>query len=516
MKRPFVIALPLSCALLPAAICFGGASTAAQTKPSDVFFSQSPDPAWGLNLKPAQSIVAKGVTVRGWLERAGTPSPFSQAVFINDSVNDGVDIGYEDVHYDLVLDNDFIVSTYGTNLGVLNGAMIHGNPIDSQTISHPIQDAGADGKSVGVDINSFWLPNAASSPVALHTELNAWHQRGSKHCGFLGWFCGTYRNYAAMGPAPSGWIEKEYSSPLGNLSADNWWPFDPDNPDEQSSALKVGDYVEIQGALWQDTSHDSGLPTGCWSALYPNHDGALEIHPVDSLRRVAAPGPSPLDSPLQAAYAGVKHTLAVNLCSDAQGAAANYTQWVCPEQMSPTAPAGRTRQPLAAHFVELIDGRFSAVNENIVHGGTVAGDCVSVAVSWSQGLRWARYKATFVVWWTPAVLGSPTLTVSLGTIPADQGQFNLQLDGKNLATAMSEFPATTIPNATFPNLATGQHVITVSASGSTQLKDYNIASTGDCHGAQGNFYVNLQNGDEKVCTIVAVKIGSIVVHPPKP
>lgn len=65
----------------------------AQTKPSDVFFSQSPNPAWGLNEKPAQSIVAKGVTVRGWLQTAGTPSPCSQAVFINDSFNDGVDIG---------------------------------------------------------------------------------------------------------------------------------------------------------------------------------------------------------------------------------------------------------------------------------------------------------------------------------------------------------------------------------------------------------------------------------------
>src|SRR5215469_16506669 len=117
MKQPFAMPLLLSCVFLLAAICFWGASTAAQTKPSDVFFSQSPDPAWGLNLKPAQSIVAKGVTVRGWLQKAGVPSPFSQAVFINDSVDGGVDIGYEDVHYDLVLDNDFIVSTYGSNAG---------------------------------------------------------------------------------------------------------------------------------------------------------------------------------------------------------------------------------------------------------------------------------------------------------------------------------------------------------------------------------------------------------------
>jgi hypothetical protein len=143
-------------------------------------------------------------------------------------------------------------------------------------------------------------------------------------------------------------------------------------------------------------------------------------------------------------------------------------------------------------------------------------DCVSVAVSWPQGLRWARYKATFVVWWTPAVPYPPTLTVSFVTIPADQGKFNLQLDGKNLATAVSEFPATSIPNATFLNLATGQHVITVSGSGSTQLKDYNIAATSDCQGAQGTFYVNLQDADAKVCSIAAGKIGSIVVHPAKP
>jgi hypothetical protein len=383
-----------------------------QTKPSDVFFSSSTADV-GLNQKAAAFIVARGVTVRGWLLKADIPSPCSQAVFINDDVRGGVDIGYEDVHYDIVLDNDFIVSTYGANPGVLNGAMVHGNPIDSQTTAYPVQDARADG-TVGVDINSFWLPNAATTPVNLHTELNAWHQRGSKHCGLFGAFCGQYYNYAGRGPAPLGWVEKEYSSPVGgcpflstgtegNLSADNWWPFDPDNPDGQHSDLKVGDYVEIQGALWQDTGHDSGQPTGCWGESYHNQDGWLEIHPVDSVRRLPAPGPSPSVSPLQAAYAGIKQTIAVNLCSDAQGTAANYTQWVCPEGFPNGAPTGRTPQPLVAHFSELIDGRFSAVGGNIIHGGTIVNDCVSIVASWSQGLRWARYKATYVVWWTPDV-----------------------------------------------------------------------------------------------------------------
>jgi len=493
-----------------------GSFLSAQTKPSDVFFSTSPNPAWGLNQKPAESIVVGGVTVRGWLQREGIPSPASQAVFINDSINDGVDIGYEDVHYDIVLDSDFITSTYGNNAGVLAGAMVHGNPIDSQTISVPIQSGSSQTAPSGVNINSFWLPNAATSPVVLHTELNAWHQRGSKHCGFWGLFCGSYHNYVAMGPAPSNWIEKEYSSPLGNLSADNWWPFDPDDPDGQPTNLGVGDYVEIQGTLWQDTSHDSGLPAGCWSQLYHNQDGQMEIHPVDSLRRVQAPGPSPYLNPLQAAFAGVKQTLAVNLCSSDQGEAANYTQWVCPEQLSPTPPIGRTPQPLVAHFAELIDGRFSSVNENMTHGGTVIDDCVSIAVSWAQGLRWARYKATYVVWWTPGTLNPPTLTVGFDTIESTGGPaaFNLQLDGKTFASAVSEFPATTFPNADFPNLISGQHYITVSAAGSTQLKDYNIEASGDCHGAQSTFSINLQPGDTKRCIIVAA---GGTIHPnPRP
>jgi hypothetical protein len=499
-------------------------NAAAQTKPSDLFFTQSSSRDFGLNEIPAQSIVAQGVTLRGWLQSVNPPSPCTQAVEVNDAVNKGVDIGYEDVHYNLVLDSDFINSMYGSNAGVLNGALIHGNPIDSQTNPFPVLAPGPNAPPSNLDINSFWLPGAASAPITFGTELNAWHQRRSKHCGFLGMFCGFYRNYTGRGTAPSGWIEKEYSDPsvcttppgtLGKLSADNWWPFNPDNPDGQAANLGVGDYVEVQGTLWQDTGHDSGQPTGCWNELFHNQDGWLEIHPVDVLRKVQGPGRSPVLNSVQAAIDGIKQNVAVAQCSDAQGSAVNYTLWVCPEQLSSTFPTGRTPQPLSAHFLELIDNRFSVVNQFITHGATVVNDCVNIGVNWAQGVRWARYKATYEVWWTPGTIPPPTLTVAFQTIGAGgyPASFKLQLDGKTLADSVSAFPATIFPNSNFPNLSSGEHYITVSATGNTNLGDYDIQSTPDCRGTQTSFLVTLQPGDAKSCGIFAVRKGSI--HPPK-
>ena len=403
----------------------------AQTKPSDVFFSQSSNPPWGMNEKPAASIVAKGVTVRGWLVKEGIPSPNSLAVFINLAMPDGfwgtTIIGYEDVHYDLALDYDFIQSASGLN-SQFGNAMLHGNPIDSQTNSITIQDTGPSGQLLGIDVNSFWLPNSGSFPLTLHTELNSWHQRSSHRCGLFGWFCGSFENYIGRGSAPDGWCEKEYSPgpPNGNTnwcdksfmtgppntSSDNWWPFNPDDPDGLSGEngpayLAVGDYVEIQGALWEDTAHDSGTPTGCWSELYHNQDGWLEIHPVDSLRRLYPPGqspPSPINS-LVSAQAGIKRVIAFALCTgaSAQPSAALYT--VCPEKTYVNGAPPRHPQLLTPHVLELVDWRFSAPSEGLSHGTNIVNDCVSISGSLAAGIKYERFKATYVVWWTHRLRG---------------------------------------------------------------------------------------------------------------
>ena len=100
-----------------------------------------------------------------------------------------------------------------------------------------VENLGPDGRSIGIDLNSFWLPDEAVTPLDIHTELNAWHTRDSH------W--GSHENYKGRGPAPPGWIEREFVSVLGNKASDSWWPFDPDDPEPIGSPLKPGDYVEI-------------------------------------------------------------------------------------------------------------------------------------------------------------------------------------------------------------------------------------------------------------------------------
>jgi hypothetical protein len=429
-----------------------GAAAVGQTRPSDVFFFDPAHPdqrGWPYNINtsfapkneiPAASIVAKGVVLRGWLARGeGNAVVYKNAKYEDDCKEGQAPpicgtrfLGYEDVHYFLVPDYDFIVSTYGANSGVLKGALLHGNPIDSKTITIPIEQPGR-----GVDVNSFWLPYNGidnSGPLTIHTELNAWHARGSQHCdrynvplvGNVG--CDLYANYAARVPAPDGWVERDfdYASALPPHAADNWWPFDPDNPDRGPAVLQPGDYVEMSGTLWQDVGHDAGQPTPCWGeGQYHNHEGWLEIHPVDSIRRLPRPWPpSPNDDLIGAAKAGVKRVLTVAPCSDAQGASpgASYSSQlaVCPNgTYGLNDPNLHTRPPqqLVPHYLKAIDGRFTDTagqGAATTHKVDVVADCVYIQDYWPPGLKSAHYKASYVVWWTPSPLNLTGTTAHTG------------------------------------------------------------------------------------------------------
>lgn len=421
--------------LLSATLFILASAAHSQTKPSDVFFY--PPAEAGHNNKPAASIISRNVTLRGCLTSGVIDNPGTNAVAHNTSP---YPIGYEDVWYYLVLDYDFIEATYGGNSTVLSGAQLHGNPVDGKTTPFSFQNVGADGKPTNVDINSFWLPNDerhlkghVASPLTIHVELNAWHQRSSnfRHCNIL-WLFDCVKTVEGRGPAPRGcWCEKEYTAgPLiantvwcdtsntsgpPTTSADNWWPFDPDNPEgltevnHKSKYLKIGDYVEIRGTLWQDSGH--GI-SNCWGETVHNQDGWPEIHPVDSIHLTTylsgnsvTSSLSPIDDALNSAAHGIKRVYAVSVCSDSQGKEDHRLITLCPEGEYEgfVTPSGRTIQPLVPHVQELVDRRFSVAGPTVNHGASVVGDCVKVSAYILQGVKWAHFKARYLVWWTPAI-----------------------------------------------------------------------------------------------------------------
>jgi len=198
--------------------------------------------------------------------------------------------------------------------------------------------------------------------------------------------------------------------------------------------------VEVQGTLWQDVSHDAGTfwrnlgagtplqhvvqqvtgpppPPPCWGKppSFHNQDGWLEIHPVDSIRRILPPVPPPYGDNqhlLASAKAGVKRVIAVQLCSDAQGAAAGEQHLVCPEaNYDGAGTPSRASYPLVPQVSELVDNRFSNLDPH-AHGAKVNRaypDCVNVQANLT-GAPWEHFKASYVVWWTPGYthIGSNT------------------------------------------------------------------------------------------------------------
>ena len=402
-------------------------------KPSDVFVDNSavngnkrvpnPDP----NLIAGGSVVANDVILRGWLRRldpcASEPNSFSCipitpmtqctppttvttlcAVEINKQRSDVFYIGYEDVHYNILLDADFITDTYGVNTSVLSGAWLPGNPIDGSTTSFPLHDTRL---NQPVTFNSFWLLYGPTADI--HSELNAWHQLSSTGCG-NGVVC---KEYLGRGFAPAGWQEKEYS-PITSSASDNWWPFDPDNPENLRSQgkpiyLAPGDYVELRGTLFEDSGPGHG-EQGCWEKLYHNHSGWLEIHPVDGIRRLYPfpRRPSPEEQPVASAQAGVTRAVPILTCADPPTTSTSVFT-VCPENQyssaNPTRDSGP--YPLLPFVTEFIDHRFtdmSGITITPTKSPTPSlRDCVQIVekLTATPGIASQHFKGTYLVSWSP-------------------------------------------------------------------------------------------------------------------
>jgi hypothetical protein len=265
-------------------------------------------------------VIAKGVVLAGWLfegspEYPGAPhrtdAGEGQLIRANES---------EDYHYELWLDNDFIARNYGSpmNLEPIRSAIVKG--ARSRLIDlRPGREFALlnDGK---INAASFTWPGSGLFTV----ELNAWH-------------------ITDRGDPPAGWAGREPTEPAKDGNA---WPFlprrplgvGPDDPDLTSS-----EYVIISGTLWQDTSHADSSEIGqfrkCWDDHFPGHGGWLEIHPVDSVRRVDPPSPR-------------KHSDLVNVCDPARR---DITTVLVPR----LNPGETTSADLVLRCERIIDKRFT-------------------------------------------------------------------------------------------------------------------------------------------------------------
>jgi hypothetical protein len=136
----------------------------------------------------------------------------------------------------------------------------------------------------------------------------------------------------------------------------------------------------------------------CWNDAFPNQDGWLEIHPIDSIRFIDK-RPSPL-SGTPGAATSTKRSIDVNLCQPGFSAS---EQWLARPEGTYGSGTQRSGPPttLVPHGVELIDGRFSTMSGVALHGAPqVIGDCAQISASLIPGSAREYFKATYLVWWT--------------------------------------------------------------------------------------------------------------------
>lgn len=357
---------------------------ASRTKSSDVFFDcgQDHDSFEGkyyYNCKPHASVIIDNFTLEGWLDVTSSDSPSYPNCLGG--------LCWEDWHYHFVPNPDFIDAFYGSKgmfaslaeWNALPGMQLPGNPAQPATGRLPLSDRSADGSNMGITLNSFALPGAEAGPdgMTIGPELNAWHINNQG-----GLFS---RHWAGRGPAPAGWWTPSISPNDPEFAAwmNTRWPFDPANPDGGATPLAQGDYVRVNGSLYQDLEHGEGAGGTAWETAMPGQAGWIEIHPVDWIER----------RPQQAR---TKTAIMVQFIPIPGAPAQEFRDF------APTQPQ-QPGEVLACH--ELIDGRFTNMNA-VSRSISMTSSKVHVGLQ-TTGAN-ARFKAIYFVWWAKGSTQPPT------------------------------------------------------------------------------------------------------------
>lgn len=316
----------------------------ANPRPSEVFVDNTDNTKDDDRMEKA--IVATGVTLAGWIIGPPDGGPGR-----NDGTSSGTTAS-EDWHYDIYLDPDFIDRNYGTAYAVepVQSAVIPGNVV-------PLSN----GAATPIPLTANPKPNAAtfllSGSGIFGVELNAWHE-------------------SARGPKPSGWV----SDPDQSHHQDNAWPYNPNkgSNDPNGPDLQSGDYVIVSGTLWQDTAHTAGNSDPlhkCMDSRFKGHGGWLELHPVDTVRRLESP-------PVR------KHVIGMARCGpNAQTATVMLKH--------PFAPPDKNAQ---LKFQVQVDSRFTS--SGATHSESINPACEPPVLSATIDASPAgSYNAAYVLWW---------------------------------------------------------------------------------------------------------------------
>lgn len=384
------------------------------TKPSAVFFDVADRWSigiggirikWSANTKDSRGIVqhaghrARNVMLAGWCD-----TPIVNIGLPGVDLTKGNTEGVEDIWYNIRLDPDFLQRMYGFNglSQAVDGLYLQGEP-PFTAAPIPFEDRSeVDGSTRGVTFNSFMLPGGDE---ILHCELNAWHTKDTNY-----WYNDvpplntprpSTKNYLGRGPAPSGWLPYTYSNQYGTYT-DNWFPYNPLNPDGGQEPLSAGDYVVLKGALWQDWPHGH---TPWPDAGFALQAGYLEIHPVDWIVRVESPIPG-----------SHRSAVPIPICTEPSSSdtsidssRAHYPQ----ENKFYPAFNWVDRPHLKVREVEeLIDGRFTDMDTVWKHFALNMRSHVEVQVGVKHTgatQRHGRFKTAYLVTWEvpgPAVCSS--------------------------------------------------------------------------------------------------------------
>lgn len=165
--------------LLVLALALGSTVARAQHLPSQEYFS-------GPNSKDHRSIIMRNARIAGWVMR--------DSIHYNANTQTWGHQQWEDIHFHLQIDPDFIIREYGDPNHPLRHARLPGNYALSIFDQHrrvPLEDYVPFPPyfSRGININSFILPGSidgaggdgASHLAEIDMELNGWWARDRGH-----------------------------------------------------------------------------------------------------------------------------------------------------------------------------------------------------------------------------------------------------------------------------------------------------------------------------------------------